>query len=138
MKVFVRKNNTTPTGYEIVTINDDGQEMVQPINDVTKDGISVILPDNPSNRKFYSIKRLQDGLELTYKASKPLGPRTNSESKSPKASISKSDREYLNDDDKVLYDQLMAKIEKAKAIAKAKAIYEAAQREYEELLKAGE
>lgn len=140
MKVFVRMNNTTPTGYELVSINDDGQEIVQEIvQTYPNEPHTLVLPENASNRKYFNSKKVDKNggeIELTYKESKSFGPRTITTG--PETTITKSDREYLNDDDKALYDQLMAKIEKAKAIAKAKAIYEAAQREYEELLKAGE
>lgn len=136
MKVFVRKNNVAKFGYELVV---DGNVIA--ITSKTTDGyFRVPALESTHNIKMLKISTIESNLdengEFEVLPREQRTPRTITTG--PKTTISKSDREYLNDDDKVLYDQLMAKIEKAKAIAKAKAIYEAAQREYQELLKAGE
>ena len=63
--------NESKTGYAIK----DG-ELILNIDEMTDDGKTLKLPDNSSNRKFYSLKKIQEGkTELTYKNSMTYGPR---------------------------------------------------------------
>ena len=63
--------NESKTGYAI----QDG-ELILNIDEMTDDGKTLKLPDNSSNRKFYSLKKIQEGkTELTYKNSMTYGPR---------------------------------------------------------------
>ena len=141
MKVFIRKNLSTPTGAELALIDENGTENVLPITSITKDGISFILPDNPSNRKYWAISKLSDvPTELTYKESKTLGPRTES---GPRKKL----EDYMTDEEKAT---IAAIIEKAKErreadkrtpltpLEKARREYERKKAAYEQLLSEAE
>ena len=82
MKTIVRKSTISTTGYELVVIDEMGNENVHAIDKMVpaKSGttMSLVLPDNPSNRKYWTIAKVEaDGgeSELTYKESKTFGPR---------------------------------------------------------------
>lgn len=76
MKVYLKRNPITPTGFELECTYDDGHVEHVPVTDVTKDGKSYILPDNPSKRKYWSVKRVDEvPVELTLKEPKTFGPR---------------------------------------------------------------
>lgn len=127
MKVYIRQNATTKTGYEIVSINDDGQEVCQAIEQITHDGISFILPENPSNRKYWAIKRVGDEpVELTYKESKVLGPRENT---TPRKKL----EDYLTEEEKSIIADIMEKAKKRRENDKPKPLtpVEKARREFE-------
>ena len=63
--------NESKTGYAI-----QDNDFILNIDEMTDDGKTLKLPDNSSNRKFYSLKKIQEGkTELTYKASTTYGPR---------------------------------------------------------------
>lgn len=113
MKVLVRKNSSTNTGYELVTINDAGNEVSVAI-DKTYPGepFTLVLPANEVNRKYFNSKKVDAAggeIELTYKESKTLGPRTES---APRKGL----EEYLGDEDRTVY---LALVEKAKAAREA-------------------
>lgn len=117
MKTFITPN---ADGYELRIINDDGSvHSTTPLTKITNDGKSYVLPDNPANRKFWAISRLDcKEVELTYKETKTFGPRDpNATPKAP----TKGWLEYLTDEEKALYEQLKAKAEKRAQAAKLKA-----------------
>lgn len=80
---------------------------------------TVFLPENETNRKLINKAKLDKALdtnpevELTVKQPVVHGPRTSG----PK----KADIEYLDDNDKVLYQELMKKIADAKQAERNKA-----------------
>lgn len=103
MKTYLTPNAVAITGYELTIEHDDGHREHIMLDNVTNDKKSIILPENPSNRKFWAISRLTgEQIELTYKESKTFGPR---ESTSPRKGL----EEYLEGDDKEMYLQLVAK-----------------------------
>ena len=76
---------------------------------------SLKLPENPSNRKYLSIERIEKSPNQTYELT-PKDPRKNGPiERTPK----KPDRDYLSDEDKLIYDNLMNKIKEAKELEKA-------------------
>ena len=76
---------------------------------------SLKLPENPSNRKYLSIERVEKAPNQTYELT-PKEPRKNGPiERAPK----KPDRDYLSDEDKLIYDDLMTKIREAKELEKA-------------------
>ena len=76
---------------------------------------SLKLPENPSNRKYLSIERIEKSPNQTYELT-PKDPRKNGPiERTPK----KPDRDYLSDEDKLIYDNLMNKIREAKELEKA-------------------
>jgi hypothetical protein len=83
------------------------------ITNITKDGISLILPDNSSNRRYCSIEKALKGITLDYKETKTFGPRDNSStSKTPKTSNAPKLNELvelLTDDERKIYKELMDK-----------------------------
>lgn len=109
MKVQITRSNNAPTGYELVTTNDDGTQTVQLIEKTyPNEPFTLVLPTNASNRKYFNSKKVENAggtIELEYKESKPIGTRT-------EPTTRKGLEEYLEGDDKILYLQL---VEKAKA-----------------------
>lgn len=119
MKVFIRPNATTKTGYEIVSIDDLGNEKVQPITDVTHDDKSYILPENPSNRKYWAKSRVgNEPVELTYKESRTFGPR--GESGEPRKKLT----EYLTEEEKATIEGIWAKARERRAADRPKPLTE--------------
>ena len=110
MKTIITTNPNTPTGYELRVVHDDGIVEVTPIEKITHDGKSLILPENPANRHFWALSRL-DGkdVELSYKESKTFGPRD--PNATPKTTTSKW-AEYLTEDEKKIYEELVAKAQR--------------------------
>lgn len=109
MKVQITRSNNAPTGYELVTTNDDGTQTVQLIEKTyPNEPFTLVLPTNASNRKYFNSKKVENAggtIELEYKESKPIGTRT-------EPTTRKGLEEYLEGEDKILYLQL---VEKAKA-----------------------
>lgn len=138
MQTFIIYDEKSRTQYSLKLVADDGKVQVVPI-DRTYPGepTTLVLPDNPSNRKYFSTKKLEtigeDGLELTYKESKTFGPRLPG-STSPRKPL----EDYLEPDERKLYDELMAKARARREEAnKPKPLteLEKAQRAYERELK---
>ena len=108
MKVYICKGESL-TGY-VLKVDDEGFVNELKI-DRTYPGepTTLVLPENPSNRKYFSSKKVdnseEERVELTFKESRSLGPR---EGNSPRKSLV----DYLTDADKAICKDLM---EKAKA-----------------------
>lgn len=110
---IIRKSTVSATGYELVV---DGNVV---LIDKTYPGepTTLVLPANPSNRKYFSSKKVDAAggeLELEYKESKSFGPR--SESSAPRKGL----EEYLDGEDKELYLALVEKAKKAREEAHKK------------------
>jgi hypothetical protein len=130
MKVYIRQNATTKTGYELVSIDELGNEVVQEIEKTyPNEPYTLVLPSNESNRKYFNSKKVEAAggeIELTYKESKTLGPRENG---SPRKKL----EDYLTDEEKSIIANIMAEAKKRKEADKPKPLteLEKAQREYE-------
>lgn len=117
---IIRKSTTSTTGYEIVFDN-----QILPLNDRPKnEPFTLILPENPSNRKYFNSKKVDAAggeIELTYKETRHLGERTSTSTSTPKTPKTDRIREYLTDEEKAIYDELIKKaqrrIERAALIA---------------------
>lgn len=106
MKVYILKGESA-TGYILRVVNDDGIiddykiERTYPGEPTT-----LVLPENPSNRKYFSSKKVDNSdegyIELTYKESRSLGPREGNSNR-------KSLVDYLTDEEKVIYEDLLTK-----------------------------
>lgn len=134
MKTYIRKDASTPTGYALKVVDDNDNESILPITDVVKNDPKVlVLPTNPSNRKYFTKTKVGDGdLELSYKASITLGPRIGEPSQR------KSLVEYLTEEEKAIYDDLMAKAKARRDrpmtdLEKAELAYKKALEKYEAL-----
>ena len=118
MKVLVRRNSNTNTGYELVTINDAGKEVAISIDKTyPNEPFTLVLPANEANRKYFNSKKVDAAggeIELTYKESKTIGPRTES---APRKGL----EEYLEGKDKEMYLALVEKAKKAREEANKKA-----------------
>lgn len=139
MKTYIVQTDSSKTGYALVVIDDNGNETVKPINSHYPGEKTLILPENPSNRKYFSPDKVDKAggkIELTYKESKTFGPRTGEAA--PRQSI----EDFMTDDEKAVYNEILEKarqrreearkpkkltdVEKAqRALEKAKAAYEA-------------
>lgn len=114
-KVIIRKSEVSMSGYELVVI-DEGVEKVLLINErVKKDPKVLILPENPSNRKYFSDSKVDKNggeIELSYKESRSLDRSEKSE-KSDNIKVSKSKvLEYMTEDERKIYDEIIEKCEK--------------------------
>ena len=118
MKVLVRRNSNTNTGYELVTINDAGKEVAVSIDKTyPNEPFTLVLPANEANRKYFNSKKVDAAggeIELAYKESKTIGPRTES---TPRKGL----EEYLEGKDKEMYLALVEKAKKAREEANKKA-----------------
>lgn len=76
---------------------------------------SLKLPENPSNRKYLSIERIEKSPNQTYELTTKEPRKNGPIERTPK----KPDRDYLSDEDKLIYDNLMNKIKEAKELEKA-------------------
>lgn len=76
---------------------------------------SLKLPENPSNRKYLSIERIEKSPNQTYELTTKEPRKNGPIERAPK----KPDRDYLSDEDKIIYDELMTKIKEAKELEKA-------------------
>lgn len=116
-KTTIRTSTISATGYELVTIDEQGNESVLAIQSTYKgEPKTLILPENPCNRKYFNSDKVDKAggeIELTYKESKSFGPRSESVSR-------KGIEEWLNDDDKALYLALVEKAKKARDEANKK------------------
>lgn len=130
MRTTIITSTNSTTGYEIRIVNDDGIVETKPITEIVDDGKTLKLPENPSNRKYFSIKKVNEAngeIELTYKATVTLGTSTNS---------TKKLEDYLDESDRELYLALVEKAKKAKeeAAKKPKTEVEKARARYERAL----
>ena len=118
MKVQITRNSESATGYAIVTTHDDGSQSVQMINKTyPNEPFTLVLPANEANRKYFNSKKVDAAggeIELTYKESKTIGPRTES---TPRKGL----EEYLEGKDKEMYLALVEKAKKAREEANKKA-----------------
>ena len=80
MKVYINNSLHSTTGYELVIKDDDGLIVeTKDIETLVDDGKTLKLPENPSNRKYFNLAKVEaaDGIvELTYKESVTLGTRS--------------------------------------------------------------
>lgn len=84
--------NESKTGY---ALDDNGT--ILNIDEIVDDGKTLKLPENSSNRRYYSVKKVQEGkTELTYKASMTYGPRE------PK----KKWEDYLSDEERQVIEDI--------------------------------
>lgn len=106
MKTIIRTSTISTTGYELVIIDEQGNETVHVLNDKPKnEPYTLILPTNPSNRKYFSSKKVDEAggeIELAYKESRTLGSRAET---SPRKQL----HEYLSDDEQALFLSLLEK-----------------------------
>lgn len=116
MKTIITTNPAAKTGYEI---RFDGQ--THEIVEIVDNGKTLKLPENPSNRKYFSIEKVQKAggeIELTYKETKTLGPKTND---GTTRTVKNDWTKYLTEEEKVAYEELKAKAERRAQIAALKA-----------------
>lgn len=105
-KTYLVKTNNTATNYSLKLINDDGQITMVPITEWCPfNPTGLKLPENPSNRKWWDIKKIESKgiteIELTYKPTRTLGPTGERKSTSRKPW-----HEYLTDEDIGTYAEL--------------------------------
>lgn len=115
MKTIITTNPASQFGYQITF---DGQ--THDVLGIVDDGKTLKLPENPSNRKYYAIKKVIEAggtVELTYKETKVFGPKSESTTKT----ATKGWYEYLTDEEKEIYNELKAKAERRAQMDKIKA-----------------
>lgn len=113
MKTSIKKVNNQ---YRLVIIDDNNQVVNDSVIEGRdpKDPSILKLPENPSNRKWLSMKKvdmsLNQELVLDYKETRTL----NTHHTTGVVKSSKNDIEYLTDEEKVIYQDLMNKIQARK------------------------
>lgn len=115
MSTFITTSANSKTGYKLVIKEGDRIVESHEINATDPKNESVLkLPENPSNRKWLSVKKVIEAggeLELTYKESIVLGER----------STSSKLEDYMTDEEKKLIADIHAKAEARRDEAKKKA-----------------
>lgn len=103
MKTIIRRNQNNE--YELIIDAGLGNQQVYPLVDRPKnEPDTLILPENPSNRKYFNSKKVDAAggeIELTYKESKTYGPR------GPKKSL----EEYMTEEELELKNRYEKMIE---------------------------
>lgn len=115
MSTFITKSTNSTTGYEIVIKDEKGAIVeTKAIESIVDEGKTLKLPENPSNRKFYSLKKVEEAngtVELTYKDSIKLGERSST------STSSKLD-DYMTEEEKQIIADIKAKAEARREQAK--------------------
>lgn len=120
MKTSIKKVDNQ---YRLVIIDDNNQVVNDSVIEGRdpKDPSILKLPENPSNRKWLSMKKvdmsLNQELVLDYKESRTL----NTHRTGGVVKTSKSDIEYLTDEEREVYLGLMKKIQDRKERSKIEA-----------------
>lgn len=140
--VFIKTSQKSRTGYELHITDEQGQTRVELINSYDPNRpTSLQLPENPANWKYFSTKKLEtipeEGIELTYKAPRTLGPRL------PGSGMTQKITDFATEEELKVYNNLLekwkARREEAKTkandpIEKAKRQFERAQAKYKALM----
>lgn len=112
MSTIITTSTTSTTGYKMLVTNEDGIVHEYDINATDPKNEAILkLPENPSNRKWLSSKKVIDAggtLELTYKESVKIGER------SPKKQL----LDFLTEEELNAMKQAEAYIEKMMSIAR--------------------
>lgn len=133
MKTVITRNYNTRTGLELRVIGENGHE-VYPLEKTMfegKTGINwVVLPENPSGRKLFNPGKMEglDEFDLTTKTPRATG-------ESGKSSKFDDLLQFLTEDERTTVEALLKKAEYRKTVEKARLAAQAAQAEYEKLLK---
>ena len=93
------------------TLIDNGVETI--VETITKDGLSLILPENSSGRKFFALKKFEKS-----ETHELLAINRNPDAERPTSR--KSLLDYMSAEDKVLYDAIMERCKKAREEATKK------------------
>ena len=101
--VTIVKDTNTPTGYALEWAD---KHVAIDKCDPNGGNPTLHLPENPSNRRFWKVSKIQNGdVTLSYKESHPTGPRG--------SSLPKDWTKYLSKEDLETYQRLLAKANKA-------------------------
>ena len=113
MSTIITTSTTSTTGYKLV-INDNGLVTEIDVNEFDKNNAkSIKLPENPSNRKYFSIEKIEKNggeIELTYKESIKMGERA------PRMDVT----DFLTEDERKELDEAKAKVEDLMNLAKTR------------------
>ena len=113
-KSIIKKINQS---YYLIIKDENGviENQIELVDKDPNNENSLSLPENPSNRKYVSMKKVDKSpnqeLELGYKESVHI---------ERKSTERKSDIEYLTDEEKSIYKDLMDKIKERKQMEKEK------------------
>lgn len=121
MRTYVTKSSTAITGFCLVIENDEGQSSMHDLNKLIEDGHTLVLPDNPSGRRYLSIVKAQsaDEVDLIPRSARTItgtsGPRSNriSFTEEELALLPQETVEVI----RKAYESLQVNREKAKTIA---------------------
>lgn len=102
------------------------------VTEITKDGISLILPENSANRQYCSIKRAEKGITLEHKESRTLNTTGTPKTKTPKVDLN----EYYTEEEKAQIEKLQAKIDKINEAVMIRAQADLKKNELKDTLKA--
>ena len=101
MKSIIRRNENSKMGYEIIIKNENNEIIeTKEIEIICDDGKTLKLPENPSNRKYFSIKKVEESggeIELSYKESIKMSPRTLSNNKKIEDYLTEEEKEKIQE-----------------------------------------
>lgn len=99
---IITRNTNSTTGYAIELYEDGVLTATLNIDEIVDGGKTLKLPTNPSNRKYFSIKKVEEAggqIELSYKETIKLGANTNR----------KALKDYLTAEEQAIIEELMGK-----------------------------
>lgn len=90
-------------GHYYLTDNDVEVEL----SEITKDGLSLILPENASGRKFFALKKFDRAERQELNA---INRAPSDGESTPRKSLT----DYMTPEDRIIYDQIMERCKKAR------------------------
>lgn len=111
--IITRSTNST-TGYALELYEDGVLTTTLTIDEIVDGGKTLKLPTNPSNRKYFSIRKVEEAggeIELSYKETIKLGANTNR----------KALKDYLTPEEQATIDELMNRARERQEAARAAA-----------------
>ena len=107
-------------------------QTVTELTQITKDGISLILPANSANRQYCSLKKADKGIVMDFKETREMGTTNTTSTKKPKIDLT----QYYTPEEKAQIEKLQTKIDKINEEAMARAQKDIKMAELTESLKA--
>ena len=119
MKYFAQLNTNAKHNYELVCVDDNGNEIILPLNKKTTDNY-LYMPEcvvNDTNRRLVSIAMIEKSKADRFE----INPKEHKEPRKLDMTNRKGLEEYLEGEDKEMYLALIEKAKKAREEANKKA-----------------
>lgn len=99
---IITRSTLSTTGYAIELYEDGVLVQSLAIEEIVDEGKTLKLPVNPSNRKYFSIKKVEEAggqIELSYKETRTIKGNTNR----------KTAKDYLTAEEQAIIDELLGR-----------------------------